>query len=137
MSSHASLSLSASKSVGSDRPSSVILSSCSWSSPVWCRCVVVVPFVKVIKIIEHKIHVLLFFTLKMVDDALVFVDFDPDMRISLARDSSRLYKVGLRLFLLHVVITLASIRCLLLSLMLTRRHRISRAPIEFLLTSTH
>lgn len=111
----------------------MILTSCSWSSPVWG----VVTIIKVIKIIEHQVHVLLFFTLKVVDNALVFVDFDPDMSISLARDSSRLYKVGLRLFFLHVVIALASIRCLLLSLMLTWLHRICRTSIELLLTSAH
>ena len=42
-----------------------------------------VRIVKVIKVIEHQVHVLLLLSLQVVDDSLVFVNFYPDVRICL------------------------------------------------------
>lgn len=44
--------------------------------------------IKIIKVIKHQIHVFLLFFLQVMDDALIFVDFNSDMSISLPRYGS-------------------------------------------------
>lgn len=68
----------------------------------------------------------------MVDDSLILVDFDSDVRISLPRDSSWFNEVSLRLILLHIIIILTVF-------LLTALHVVGvcRAAVEFLLASAH
>lgn len=60
--------------------------------------------VEVVEVVEHEIHVFLFLSLEVVDDALVFVHFNSDVSIRLPRYGSGLHEV----VFVHVV---ASLRC--------------------------
>ena len=128
LSSHSSLSLGAWKRTVGYWPSPVIFPSCCWASPVGSY----VSIIEVVEVVEHEIHILLFFSLEVVNDSLILVDFDSDVRISLPRDSSRLYEVSLRLILLHIIIILTVF-------LLTALHVIGVcwAAVEFLLPSAH
>ena len=61
------------------------------------------------------------------------MNFDSNMSICLARDSSRFDKVCLRLLLLHIIVVLPIFR----SLMLTWLHVVGWTSIELFLTSSH
>ena len=64
-------------------------------------------FVEIIEIIEHKIHIFLFFTLKMMYNSMVFVNFYSYMSVCLSRYCSRFYKLTL-LVVVQIVISLRS-----------------------------
>lgn len=59
--------------------------------------------VKIVEVVKHEIHVLLLLTLQVVDNPLIFVNFDSYVSISLSRDGSRFDQ----LVLIDVVISLS------------------------------
>ena len=77
-------------STGSTCHRSLSIISCCWSSTIRsCACLVA----EIIEIVEHQIHVFLFVLLQVMNDSLVFVDFDPDVSIGLARDGTGFHEV--------------------------------------------
>lgn len=101
----------------------------SWSPSVWR----IVTVVKVIEVIKHEVHIFLLFSLQVVYDSLILVDFDSYVSISLTRDGSRLDEVA-RLILIHVVATLGCRHI--------RHHYMlalcgSRTTVDFLLSPSH
>lgn len=63
---------------GDSRTPSALGSSCRPPS-VWCAWIV-----EIIEIVEHEVHIFLFFSLQMMYNPLIFVDLYPDMRICLS-----------------------------------------------------
>lgn len=59
---------------------------------------------KIVEVVKHQVHILLLLTLKVMDDALVLVHLDSDVRVSLSGDCSRLDEVAS--LLIHVVAAL-------------------------------
>lgn len=58
---------------------------------------------EIIEIIEHQIHIVLFFVLKMMNNPLIFVNFNSNMRISLPWNSSWFYEI----IIIQIVATLS------------------------------
>ena len=100
----------------------ICCSSCRRPSTIRTLATLVV-LAEIIEIVEHQVHIFLFLTLQMVNDSLVLVDFDPNVRICLSRNRSRLYKTSC--FLVHIVATLSS------------RNIMTNVCIKSLLSSTH
>lgn len=83
---------------------------CRGSAPVRC-----IRIIEIVEIIEHEVHVLLLVVLQMMNNALVLVNFDANMRISLTRDGARLDETSVRtglsfmhlLCVVHVVAALS------------------------------
>lgn len=127
--SHTSLSLRALRS-SNDRSSTIkIRSTSSWSSSIWR----IVTIVKIIEVIKHEVHIFLLLSLQMVDDSLIFMNFDSYVSISLTGDGSWFDKVA-GLVLIHVVATLGSRNI--------RHHNLlpltgSWSTVDFLLSPTH
>ena len=109
----------------------------SWSSTIWSRTRIVT---KSIKIVEHKIHIFLFVFLKMMNNPLVFMNLNSDVRISLPRNSSWFYKIGW-LILIQIITTLHCRNFLhrlnIYLLMLLLMHLLSRSAIYRFLSTTH
>ena len=78
-------------------------STCSRSPFVGCRLF----FVEIIEIVEHKIHIFLLFTLKVMNNSMVFMNFDSYMGVCLPRYSSRLNELAL-LMVIQIVVSLSS-----------------------------
>lgn len=108
-------------SCGDSRTPSALGSSCRPPS-VWCAWIV-----EIIEIVEHEVHIFLFFSLQMMYNPLIFVDLYPDMRICLSWDSSWLLKFSSDL-IFRMVAALCSGHILL------RRHW---HTVLFFLTSAH
>ena len=128
--SHTSLSLWALRSSNDWSSTIKIRSSSSWSSSIWR----IVTVVKVIEVIKHEVHIFLLLSLQMVDDSLIFVDFDSYVSISLTRDGSWFDKVTGLVLIIHVVATLGSRN--------VWHHNVlpltgSRSTIDFLLSPSH
>ena len=64
-------------------------------------------FIKIVEIVEHKIHIFLLFTLKVMYNSMVFVNFNSYMSICLSRYSSRFYKLAI-LVIIQIVVSLGS-----------------------------
>ena len=90
--------------VASDGPSPVELSASSWSATIGCWGVA-----KVVKVVEHEVHILLLLTLEVVDDPLILVHLDSDMSISLPRDGPWFDEssANLLILLVHVIVALS------------------------------
>ena len=56
--------------------------------------------VKIVEVVKHEVHVLLLLTLQMVDDPLIFVNFNSYMSISLSGDGSRFDQLVLIVFVI-------------------------------------
>ena len=82
---------------------SLAVVSCCWSPTVGCACLVA----EIVEIIEHQVHIFLFVLLEVVNYSLVFVNFDPDVSISLPRYSTRFHKVC-TLILIQIIAVLSS-----------------------------
>ena len=127
--SHAPLCLCTSCSCHWSASITVGTSSC-WSSTIWCSSTII----KVIEIVEHQVHVFLFFTLQVVDDTLVFVNFDSNVGVSLSGYSSRLNELPLRI-LVHVITPLGS--WYISNHMWSSLHILNWTTIKLLGSSTH
>lgn len=68
--------------------------------------IAIVRVAEVVEVVEHEIHILLFFTLQVVDDSLILVHFDADVGVSLPRNCPWLNKASC--LLVHVVASLCS-----------------------------
>ena len=90
--------------VASDGPPPIELSASCWSATIGSWGVA-----KVVKVVEHEVHVLLFLTLEVVDDPLILVHLDSDVSISLPRDGPRFDEssANLLILLVHVVVALS------------------------------
>lgn len=84
--------------------------------------------IEVIKVVEHKVHILLLFSLQMMYNPLIFVHFYPNMRISLSWDSSWLLEFSVSYLIFRMVAPLSR-RYILL--------RWHRWCVLFFLTSPH
>lgn len=78
-------------------------STCSRSPFVSCWLF----FIKIIEIVEHKIHIFLLFTLKVMNNSMIFMNFDSYMGVCLPRYSSRLNELAL-LVVIQIVVSLSS-----------------------------
>ena len=78
---------------------------------------------EIVEVIKHQIHILLFLTLQMMDDSLIFMNLDSNVRVCLPRNSPRLYKTAS--LLIHII---AALCC---------RNIVSDIGIQSLLSSSH
>lgn len=109
----------------------------SWPATIWS-----VRVIKVVEVVEHQVHVLLLVMLQMMYDALILVNLDAYVRVSLARDGARLYECSARSILaLERMLTCSSllgITHVVASLRSSHfAHDAVAAVVQLLLTSTH
>jgi hypothetical protein len=64
-------------------------------------------FVEIVEIVEHKIHIFLLFTLKVMYYSMVFVNFNSYMSVCLSRYGPWLYKLAF-LMIIQIVVSLGS-----------------------------
>ena len=122
MGTHASLSLWTCLPMQSVTATLICCTSCSWTSTIRSLTSLVI-LTKVVEIVEHEIHVFLFLALQMMNNALVFVNLNSDVRISLSRNGSRFDKAAC--LLIHVIAALC------------RGHIMAHVGIQPLLSTTH
>ena len=65
-------------------------------------------FVEIVEIVKHQIHIFLLFTLKVMNNSMIFMDFDSYMSISLSRYCSRLDELTL-LMIIYIIVPLSSL----------------------------
>ena len=88
-----------------------------------CGTCLVIRRAEIVEVIKHQIHILLFLTLQMMDDSLIFMNLDSNVRVCLPRNSPRLYKTAS--LLIHII---AALCC---------RNIVSDIGIQSLLSSSH
>ena len=113
---------------------SLTVISCCWPSSIW-RCTWLIT--KIVEIIEHQIHVFLFVLLQMMYDSLIFVNFNSNMSIGLARYCTGFHEVCA--LILIEIITALNCRHFWWHMILIHHLLIIilRTTIQLLLSSTH